>query len=170
MRITTMNRKVSCNQRWSLAWFRDWIKKTDAGLIIEQDHKREDVFYFKNITHSIEIWIKSNEIIIAAVYRGVCWDILKSIELYPCKNEQGYFCSECNKTPPLYYGSLKKLYLAHNCDDIRQWYRENIITGRNLYLLRFHDRSCSWAVISTDTALKDESRFIVKKYPVSSLL
>jgi len=161
-----MNRKISCNQRWSLAWFREWIKKNDAGLIIEKDLRREEIFYFKNITHSIEICVKSNEIIIAAVYRGICWDILKSIELYPRKNEHGFFCSECRITPSLYYGSLKELYLAHNCDDILKWYRDNIIIGRFLYLLRTRNRDCTWGVISTDTELKDESRFIVKKYPL----
>ena len=57
MEITSVNRKIMCNKKWSLAWFREWIKKTDASFIIEQDNKRDDIFYFKNITHSLEIWI-----------------------------------------------------------------------------------------------------------------
>jgi hypothetical protein len=166
MEITSVNRKIMCNKKWSLTWFREWIQKTDASFIIEQDTKRDDIFYFKNITHSLEIWIKSNEIIIAAVHRGICWDILKSIELYPCKCEQGYFCSECNDNPPFFYTSLKDLYLKHNCYDILNWYRDNLINSRNLYLLRLPDKSCSWATISINDELNDKGRFIIKKIPL----
>jgi len=161
-----MKKKTSIQQRWALAWFKGWIRDNDLNSIFEQDKKSANVFYFKNVTRQLEIWIRWDEIVVAAIYRKACWDMLRCIDLCPAKNSRGYFCYWCNEKPVKYYKSLKELYINHNCNELLAWYKETIIPENNLYLMGLPDRSGTWAKVTTEGKLGADRDCIIKTIPL----
>lgn len=161
-----MNNKIRCNSRWTLSWFKEWIATNNLDSIIEQDKSRDTVFYFKNITRLLEIWVSSTEIIIAPMYRKACFDMLRCIDIYPAKSEMGYYCSECQDQPPLYYNSLKELMINHSFNELLEWYKETIIPGNSIYLMRLDRRGSTWAKITTEAGLRGDIKYLIKTIPL----
>ena len=129
-----INKKISIQRRWALAWFREWIRTESLDSIFIQDKKDDYHYYFKGVTRQLEIWIRWNDITVAAIHRKGCWDMLRCIDLYATKNKKGYYCYACDEKPVRYYSSLRELYIQHNCNELLHWTREIIIPGNILYL------------------------------------
>ncbi len=159
-------REIKIHKNWALSWFKEWIRDNDLASVFEQDKKCANVFYFKNVTRQLEIWIRWSDIVVAAIYRKACWDMLRCIELGPAKNSRGYYCSWCVEKPVKYYKSLKELYIHHNCDELLAWYKETVIPENSLYLMGLPDRSGTWAKITTEDSLGGDRSFTIKKIPL----
>lgn len=160
------NRKIKIHKNWALAWFKEWIKDNDLSSVFEQDKKNTQVFYFKNVTRQLEIWIRRDEIVVAAINRKACWDMLRCSDLGPAKNSKGYYCSWCNVKPVQYHKSLKKLYIHHNCDELLAWYKEIVIPENNLYLMGLPGRGGTWAKVTTEGRLGGDRDYIIKTIPL----
>lgn len=161
-----MNKKIKCNRRLTLSWFKEWIVLNNLDSTIEQDKSRETIFYFKDITRQLEIRVRSADIVVAAIYRNSCFDMLRCIETYPAKSEDGYYCEECNKQPPLIYKSLKELIIQHSFNELIDWYRETITPENSLFLMRKGICGSTWARITTEENLTDDIGYLIKTIPL----
>jgi len=161
-----MKKKIRTNKRWTLAWFKEWIVLNNLESIIEQDKKRETVFYFKNVTRQLEIWIRYSDIVIAPMYRKYCFDMLRCIDIYPAKSDKGYYCEECTDKPVKYYSSLKELFINHSFNELLEWYKEKIVPGNSIYLMRLRDGGATWAKLTTEEGLIDDKENILKTIPL----
>jgi len=97
-----MKKKIKNDPRWELLWFKECTAYKKPDQIIKQKKKHEHIFYFKNLTRQLEIWIRPHDIVITPNYIKYCFDMLCCIYSYSAKSDKEYFSEECTHDPPVY--------------------------------------------------------------------
>jgi len=59
-----------------------------------------------------------DEIIIAVIWEGECWDMLRDLETYPKRVSGGYVCDECPEVDRPVFSSREGLWCAEVFADI----------------------------------------------------
>jgi hypothetical protein len=125
-------RHLHCRRRTHKAFLR-WYSENEPKFAIKLELlRRTDTdldIGFCRIDRIVTASLVDDEIIIAVMWEGECWDMLRDFETYPKRVRDGYVCDECPEKHRLVFPSRDGLWRTEVFDPFLEWVNDDLVNA-----------------------------------------
>lgn len=134
-----------------LTAFEDWLNEYGNTLAVPLkvvERKPESIrLNFVGLTPMIEVVVARQEIAVAVIYEGQCWDLLVVFESAPLAVADGIVCGLCDPDKRVVYPTRASLYCAHMFQPLADWIVTSLAASWALGLDRSDEGGSTWATL-----------------------
>jgi hypothetical protein len=147
-----------------LAEFEEWLTQRNNALAIPMTVVARTPgsirLTFVGIIDAIEVYVLSNELVVAVQYKEICWDILAEFGCIPVHLAEGFVCSHCAPADRQVYATYSALIGDHVFEPLARWIATSLMVARALGLGGNRDGGNTWAGLIPAEQRRDYSAII----------
>lgn len=100
-----------------------------------------------------------NELVIAAEWRGECWDLFVSFEASPYREGMFHFCALCDEGKRQAFDSPEELWIDHLFIPFLDWVNQRLAPAR--WLVLYGDGGFTSAELAVDRPEREDGQIIL---------